>query len=102
MQYSYGDERFNANYLDAPYALLVKAFGNDGTVSPRDDYKCMATWYVPTPHGEVEVYDYKVGKCYDADGLERHEITHWHVQGEPEAIEHMLNLLHESGGERVS
>lgn len=101
MEFSYEDGRTNVHYLNAPYELLVKAFGNDGTIVPRDDYKSMAEWDVPTPHGEVEVYDYKVGKCYNPRGLERHEITRWHVQGTPEAIEHMLSLLHESGGERT-
>ena len=92
MKYTAG--RFNVNYLEAPYELLVKAFGDDGTVTPRDDCKCMATWDVKTPHGDVEVYDYKVGKCYDrADGLERHEITEWHVQGDAEAIEDMLKMV---------
>lgn len=102
MEFRFTEGRANVHRLTAPYDLLVQAFGNDGTVSPRDDYKCMAQWDVPTPHGEVEVYDYKVGKCYDADGLERHEITTWHVQGEQDAIGHMLSLLTEAGGTRTT
>ena len=91
MKYVAGN--FNVNYLEAPYELLVKAFGDDGTTDPRDEDRQMAQWDVQTPHGEVEVYDYKVGKCYDPDGLERHEITEWHVQGDAEAIEDMLKMV---------
>lgn len=98
-KYTYMQGKFNVNSLDAPYDLLVKAFGDDGTVTPRDDYKSMAEWDVKTPHGTVEVYDYKVGKCYDPSGLERHEIRDWHVQGEPKAIEHMLALVERAAKE---
>jgi hypothetical protein len=42
----------------------------------------------------VEVYDYKVGKCYEpSDGLERHEITDWHVQGDDKAITYMIDNI---------
>jgi hypothetical protein len=90
MQFTYTTSNHNVSYLTAPYALLVKAFNDDGTTAPRDDYKSMAQWDVKTPHGTVEVYDYKVGKCYDSDGLEREQITEWHVQGSDEAIDQML------------
>lgn len=84
----------NVHYLTAPHEALVKAFGDDGTVSPRDDYKSEAEWDVPTPHGVVEVYDYKVGKAYNGpDGLDRTQITNWHVQGDREAILAMLDKL---------
>jgi hypothetical protein len=91
--FTYTQGSTNVNYLEAPYALLVQAFGDDGTVSPRDESKCMCTWDVETKHGAVDVYDYKIGKSYDPDGLDRAQITDWHVQGEPEAIREMLAML---------
>lgn len=82
------------HHIDAPYEVLVQAFGDDGTISPRDDSKSMAEWDVETPFGEVEVYDYKIGKCYDADdGLEREDITDWHVNGSTEGIHYVLDLV---------
>jgi hypothetical protein len=97
MQFTYTTSNHNVSYLTAPYALLVKAFNDDGTTAPRDDYKSMAQWDVKTPHGTVEVYDYKVGKCYYDDpadgGLERHEITDWHVQGDDKAITYMIDNI---------
>jgi hypothetical protein len=93
INYTYMQGISNVHHLLAPYDLLVKAFGNDGTVTPRDDYKSMAEWDIETDHGTVEVYDYKVGKCYDPDGLERHEIAEWHVQGDEKAVQVMLGLL---------
>jgi hypothetical protein len=94
MKYTYTPGNYNVNYLEAPYELLVRAFGDDGTVSPRDDYKSMCEWDIQTEYGEVVVYDYKVGKCYDRrDGLDREEITEWHVQGDENAIQAMLGLL---------
>jgi hypothetical protein len=92
-KYAFTRGSLNVHYLTAPYDLLVAAFGNDGTVSPRDEDRSMASWDVDTPDGEVEVYDYRVGKCEHPDGLERHEITEWHVQGGEEEIAHMLSLL---------
>lgn len=90
MEYEFIRGRFNVHYLTAPYELLVKAFGNDGTVAGRDEYKQMCQWDLD---GGVEVYDYKVGKCYDSDGMERREITEWHVQGTDAGIEDMLEAL---------
>lgn len=85
------------NYLTTPHALLTKAFGDDGTVSSRDEYKSMCEWHVETPAGMVEVYDYKLGTCYSrTDGLPREQITEWHVQGKPVAIELMLVVLDEA------
>lgn len=78
--------------LTAPYALLCKAFGNDGTVSTRDTSKSMAEWNVDTPHGVVEVYDWKQGGRYNPD-LKRDQITKWNVQGGADAIGYMLWLL---------
>lgn len=93
MEYTFEQSRHNVHYLTAPYALLVKAFGNDG-INARDDYKQMCQWDLATDHGDVEVYDYKIGTCYDpADGLEREQITSWHVQGDPQAIIEMLKKL---------
>lgn len=79
--------------LSAPYGLLARAFENDGTVSPRDDYKSMCEWDVDTPHGLVEVYDYQVGKCYNPDGLEREQITEWSIAGSGEAVQSVLEIL---------
>lgn len=85
----------NVHYLTASHALLTRVFGNDGTVDPRDNYKSMCQWDVKTPHGTVEVYDYKAGKCYDpVNGLAREHITDWHIQGDPEAINAMLDMLY--------
>lgn len=102
MEFRFTEGRTNVHHLTAPYDLLVQAFGNDGTVVPRDIYKSMAEWDLLTPHGEVEVYDYKIGTCYNPHGPERHEITTWSVQGEPDAIGHMLSLLTEAGGTRLT
>jgi hypothetical protein len=94
-EYTFTKGRHNVHQLIAPYSLLVKAFGREGTVDPRDDYKQMAQWLLTsTPDGtEVEVYDYKVGKCYNPNGLERVDITDWHVQGSDVGIQYMLDLL---------
>jgi hypothetical protein len=97
MYYSFKHGSVNVHYLTAPYELLVKAFGDDGTTAPRDNYKSMCQWY-PVP--DVEVYDYKVGRCYTNNGLEPEQITTWNVQGETEAIESMLALLTAAGGIR--
>lgn len=86
-------EGFQVHHLTAPYELLVSAFGNDGSVSPRDECKSMAEWDISTTYGVVEVYDYKVGTCYDSDGLPLEKITEWHVKGEPKAVTVMLSLL---------
>jgi len=91
MDFQYGNH--NVHLLTATYQELVNAFG-DGTIDPRDDYKQMAQWNVQTSEGLVDLYDYKVGKCYDpADGLDLENITEWHVQGKKEAIEEMLQML---------
>lgn len=99
MQFTFNRGRFNVHHLTAPYALLVAAFGNDGD-NLRDDYKSMAQWDLRTPDGDVEVYDYKVGKCYDSDGLEREQITEWHVQGPDAALDRLVRMLAEKGAER--
>jgi hypothetical protein len=101
VNYRFEQGAYNVHYLHAPHDLLTRAFGNDGD-NPRDTYKSMAQWIIDTPCGEVEVYDYKVGTCYEADGLERHEITEWHVQGHVGAIKTMLNMVNEAGGKQRS
>lgn len=78
---------FNVYYLTAPYALLVEAFGNDGTVSVRDAYKSEAQWDSRATSGDPfwEVYDYKPGKSYNgSDGLDLEQITTWNVQADEE------------------
>lgn len=94
--YRFERGRYGVDLLYAPYELLTRAFGNDGTVSPRDDWKSMAEWGITTPHGQVEVYDYKVGTCYDRAGLAREDITEWHVQGDEEAVAIMLNMVRDA------
>lgn len=83
MEYTLETGRFGVDMLFAPYALLVEAFGNDG-INPRDTYKSMCQWESDPASVDAglawEVYDYKVGICYAPDGLEREEITEWHVQ----------------------
>jgi len=67
--------------VNTSYDTICKIVGNDGTVEPRDDSKEMCRWIYKTPYGEIEIYDYKVGLCYDyRDGLQREEIDEWHVQ----------------------
>lgn len=93
-EYTFTKGRHNVHTLTAPYALLVKAFSNDGDNS-RDDYKQMCQWDITAPNGEsAEIYDYKVGKCYDSkNGLSREKITNWHVQGSDDAVGYLLVLL---------
>lgn len=90
MKYSYTRGESNIHYLEAPYRLLVKAFGDDGFQATPDEYKVLAEWHVPTPRGRVEVYSY-----LSVEDPKRN--TDWHVQGDPGAIEHMLHMLAEAG-----
>lgn len=101
MKFTYEETSSNVQHLTAPYELLVKVFGNDGSVSPRDAYKSMAEWDVPTEAGVVEIYDYKVGTCYDPRGERLEGITQWHVQGRPQAVSIVLHMLAEAGSERA-
>lgn len=100
MQFAFNRGRHFVHTLIAPYALLTEAFGNDGN-NPRDNYKSMAQWDARTPEGDVEVYDYKIGKCYDPDGLELKDITRWNVQGPDVALDGLVRMLTEAGGVRV-
>lgn len=97
MEYTLEIGPHGVDTLTAPYALLVEAFGNDG-VNPRDDYKSMCQWdnraegY--SPDRSWEVYDYKVGVCYDfEDGLRREQITTWHVQAGKTGLEVLRTML---------
>ncbi|MBD3004751.1 hypothetical protein [Streptomyces sp. 5-10] len=94
--YTFTRGKFNVHYLKAPYELLVAAFGDDGTVSPRDEDKSTTSWDVRTPSGTVEVYDYLCGVTYGVGGPDRSDITEWHVRGSVEAIDHMLARLDEA------
>lgn len=82
MEYSFNRGRFNVHYLTAPYELLVLAFGDDGTTSPRDEDKVTAQW----DGGDWEVYDYRTGGP-------RESVTEWHVQGTDEGIGNLLATL---------
>ncbi|MER6605922.1 hypothetical protein ABT282_08400 [Streptomyces sp. NPDC000927] len=93
MGYTFTKGNLNVHYLTAPYELLVAAFSDDGTTALRDTDKSTSQWDVSTPHGEVEVYDYMGGAGYGGPEPDRTEITDWHVQGDEEAIEYMLNML---------
>jgi hypothetical protein len=88
MEYTLDGGSFGINYLNAPYALLVEAFGNDGD-NPRDRYKSEAQWDENRGSDSFwEVYDYKIGKSYNgADGLSREEITRWHLQASDTGME---------------
>jgi hypothetical protein len=97
MRFTFTPGRFGVDTLTAPYGLLVKAFGNDGD-NNRDDCKSMAQWVEDGDDGGFEVYDYKVGKCYDPDGLERRDITTWHVQSYGNGIDKLLGRLKEALG----
>lgn len=100
MEFTFDPGGFGVHTLTAPYALLVEAFGDNGLTTLRDDYKSMAQWDLDVPKGEdVEIYDYKVGKCYAPDGADLKDITTWHVQGTENGIAHMLRLLRAVGTE---
>lgn len=66
-------------YIEAPYSTLVTAFGES---REGDPYKTLAEWYILTPFGWAEVYDYKYwdeewsGKVQD--------IEIWHLQADTE------------------
>jgi hypothetical protein len=93
-KYSFTRGARNVHYLVARYDLLVKVFGNDGMVSPRDKEKSAASWDVVTPGGTVRVYDYMPGAGYSPDDTGgRSDIITWHVQGSGKGIESMLSML---------
>jgi hypothetical protein len=97
INYKLTSETHGIAYLTAPYALLVEAFGNDGQQEPRDEYKQMCQWSADRGGDTFwEVYDYKEGVCYypkSEGGLEREEITVWHVQATEKGREALIELL---------
>jgi hypothetical protein len=99
INYELTSETHGIAYLTAPYALLVEAFGNDG-INPRDMYKSMCQWESNPDSVDAglgwEVYDYKEGVCYwpkGEGGLEREEITVWHVQADAKGRAELIELL---------
>lgn len=62
-------------YITAPYSLLVTAFGESRVGDP---YKTLAEWYILSPFGWVEIYDYKSGHDHAS------EIDYWHMQADTE------------------
>lgn len=80
--YQFTRGRFNVHYLNAPYGLLVEAFGHDGDTL-RDGEKVLAQWEGPG----WEVYDYR-SAVQDPE-----DVTEWHVQGSVAGIAAMLELL---------
>src|SRR5258707_5800861 len=79
------------DYLQAPYALLLlEALGNDG-VNLRDTDKSMCQW--TDVEAGWEVYDYKIGICYDPTGQAREDITEWHVQATEKGLKALIALL---------
>ena len=82
-----------AHALTARYNLLVAAFGNDGTLGPRDEERSYCSWDVATEHGTVQVYDYRLIACCEEHPIERKDITAWRIQGDDWAIAAVLELL---------
>lgn len=85
--------------LTATYRQIAAVFGG-GVIPEAQRDKSMAQWMIDTRHGSVWVHDWKVGTCYrGADGLELGQITRWEVQGHPDAIAQMMEVL--TGDHRV-
>lgn len=82
MPYEFKHGRFNVHYLTASYSLLVKAFGDDGLNSPRDEDKVNAQW----AYEDLEVYDY-------LSAVPPQQVAEWHVQGSGTGIARLLSLL---------
>ena len=77
--------RDRIEYITPSYRVLVEALGKPGK---GDESKTMAQWDVNTPHGWVEVYDFK-------DPAESPEdVETWHVQGgSEEALDYVYMAI---------
>lgn len=77
--------RGGVEYITPKYRVLVEALGKPGK---GDESKTMAQWDVNTPHGWVEVYDFK-------DPAESPEdVETWHVQGgSEEALDYVYMAI---------
>jgi hypothetical protein len=73
-------------YIDCPYDTLTKLFGEP---TKGDEYKVDAEWIIEFEDGTVAtIYNYKDGKNYcGADGLNKEEITNWHIGGNSKKAE---------------
>jgi hypothetical protein len=76
--------------IQTTYDHLVRAFGRLPGPATADG-KTRANWIVPTPHGEVHVYDWKQ---YAVPAVE--QVTIWTINGygNQEAVDYVLGLIH--------
>lgn len=72
---SIGQILYRIDEVFAPYSLLVSVLGESVVGDPD---KTLAEWFVLTPFGWAEVYDYK---SY-ADSV--HDVEVWHLQADTE------------------
>lgn len=86
MDYTFTLGESGVHQLTASYALLTRAFGDDGTVSRRDTDTSACRWVIDTPHGVIEVYD-------NQSGLDRGRITKWSVQAGSDALGYLHWIL---------
>jgi hypothetical protein len=78
--------------LTATYRQIAAVFGG-GVVPESERNVTMAQWFVQTRRGAVRIYDCEVGMCCKPDGLELGQITQWRVDGNPDAIDAVMDLL---------
>lgn len=81
-------------YVTCTYAHLVKILGYPS--DNMDDFKSDAEWQIKWWDGEKAcIYNYKDGKNYlRDDGLEKEDITDWHIGGESEeVVARVLDIL---------
>lgn len=68
------------------YEDIVAAFGP--SEGPTDDGKVLAEWFLETPHGKAEIYDFK------SEEKRPEDVTEWHVQGStPEAANWVVEAV---------
>lgn len=78
-------------YIDFDYYDLVEIFGKEH--SDGDGYKVDAKWGLQFSNGVVAtIYNYKDGKNYcGAEGLDKEDITEWHIGGKSALAEQTIN-----------
>lgn len=78
-------EHFGSSYqgsIDISYEKLVNTFGKSDN---WDTYKSDAEWCIEFENGVLAtIYNYKDGVNYNGeeDGLEKEDITDWHIGGQ--------------------
>lgn len=83
------------DYIDTAYEILVEAFGEPS--GPSDDGKVLAEWQLTTPHGWVEVYDYK------SYATSPYDVEEWHVQAERDGgFEYVYEEIRKASARHVS